>query len=85
MRCIDNLARPYSCEAWAERVLGICKKLTGLKHWREAKSALSTLSYLYDAKSDALDALGGLTSEEMRAVCDWATENGCHKDCYEMY
>ena len=46
-----------------------------LKHWREAKSALSTLSYLYDAKSDALDALGGLTCEEMRAVCDWATED----------
>lgn len=49
--------------------------LTLLKHWRAAKSALSTLSYLYDAKSDALDALGGLTGEEMRAVCDWATEN----------
>ena len=24
-----ELAKPYSCEAWAERVLGICKKLTG--------------------------------------------------------
>lgn len=48
--------------------------LTLLKHWREAKSALSTLSCLYDSKSDALDALGGLTAEEMKAVCDWATE-----------
>ena len=32
--CVDGelgreLAKPYSCEAWAERVLGICKKLTG--------------------------------------------------------
>lgn len=48
---------------------------TLLKHWREAKSALSTLSYLYDGKSRALDALGGLTEEEMRALCAWATED----------
>jgi predicted O-methyltransferase YrrM len=47
---------------------------TLLRHWREAKSALSTLSHLYDAGSDALDALGGLTEEEMKAVCGWATE-----------
>jgi len=45
-----------------------------LKHWREAKSAFSTLSFLYGGKSDALDALGGLTDEEMQAVCRWATE-----------
>ena len=48
---------------------------TLLKHWREAKSAFSTLSYLYDGKSRALDALGGLTEDEMLAVCAWATED----------
>lgn len=48
--------------------------LTILRHWREAKSAFSTLSYLYDRKSVALDALGGLTDEELNAVCRWATE-----------
>ena len=41
---------------------------TLLKHWREAKSALSTLSYLYDGKSRALDALGGLTEEEIAFI-----------------
>ena len=45
-----------------------------LKHWRQAKTALSTLSFLYDSNSDALDVLGGLTDEEMRAVCAWASE-----------
>ena len=48
---------------------------TLLKHWREAKSAFSTLSHLYDGRSRELDALGGLTEEEMRAVCGWATED----------
>ena len=48
---------------------------TLLKHWREAKSAFSTLSHLYDGRSSELDALGGLTEEEMRAVCGWATED----------
>ena len=48
---------------------------TLLKHWREAKSAFSTLSHLYDGRSRELDALGGLTEEEMRAVCAWATED----------
>ena len=47
--------------------------LTIIKHWREAKTALSTLSFLYDSKSDALDVLGGLTEEEMQAVCSWAS------------
>ena len=47
--------------------------LTIIKHWREAKTALSTLSFLYDSKSVALDVLGGLTEEEMRAVCSWAS------------
>lgn len=44
-------------------------------HWREAKSAFSTLSYLYSGDSNAMDALGGLTEEEMRAVVGWATED----------
>ena len=46
-----------------------------MRHWREAKSAFSTLSYLYSGDSNAMDALGGLTEEEMRAVVDWATED----------
>jgi len=46
---------------------------TLLKHWRQTKTALSTLSFLYGGTDD-LDALGGLTEEEMRAVCTWATE-----------
>ena len=47
--------------------------LTLLKNWRKTKTALSTLSFLYGGKDD-LDALGGLTDEEMKAVCAWATE-----------
>ena len=46
-----------------------------LRHWRETKTALSTLSFLYDSHSDALDVLGGLTDEEMQAVCSWATSS----------
>ena len=46
-----------------------------MRHWREAKSAFSTLSYLYCGDSNAMDALGGLTEEEMKAVVDWATED----------
>ena len=34
---------------------------TLFKHAKEAKTALSTLSYLYSGDSNALDALGGLT------------------------
>ena len=49
--------------------------LTLMKHWREAKTALSTLSYLHSGNDNALDALGGLTDEEMRAVVGWATED----------
>jgi hypothetical protein len=45
-----------------------------IKHWREVKSGFSTLSYLYSGKSDALDALGGLTDEEMSAVSSWVGE-----------
>ena len=44
-----------------------------IRHWRETKTALSTLSFLYDSNNDALDVLGGLTEEEMQAVCAWAT------------
>lgn len=47
---------------------------TLLRHWREAKTAFSTLSYLYSGHSNALDVLGGLTHEEMKAVTGWATE-----------
>lgn len=45
-----------------------------LCHWREAKTALSTLSYLYGGRGCDMDALGGLTDGEMRALCGWATE-----------
>lgn len=45
-----------------------------LRHWREAKTALSTLSYLHGGSGCDMDALGGLTDDEMRALCDWATE-----------
>lgn len=48
--------------------------LTLIKHWREAKSAFSTLSHLYAAKDQSLSALGGLTDEEIAAVCKWAGE-----------
>ncbi len=48
--------------------------LTIIRHWRDAKTALSTLSYLHSGESDALDALGGLTDEEMLAVSAWASE-----------
>ena len=48
--------------------------LTLIRHWREAKTAFSTLASLYGDKNGSMDALGGLTEEEMRAVCAWATE-----------
>jgi len=49
---------------------------TVLRHWREAKSAFSTLSYLYSGTDDALDAVGGLTDEEMRGLIRWLPERG---------
>lgn len=52
----------------------IKRLLTLLRHWREARTAFSTLSYLYAEGDRSLDALGGLTDEEIRAVCAWATE-----------
>lgn len=52
----------------------IKRLITLIKHWREAKTAFSTLSYLYSNGNTSLEALGGLTEEEMQAVCKWATE-----------
>lgn len=49
--------------------------LTLLKYWREAKSAFSTLALLYGDNAGSMDALGGLTDEEMNAVYAWATED----------
>lgn len=54
----------------------IGRVITLLKHWREAKSAFSTLSFLYSGDSDALDALGGLTEAEMRGLIGWLPERG---------
>ena len=51
----------------------ITRLITLLRHWREAKTAFSTLSYLYADGNTSLDALGGLTEEEMNAVCSWAS------------
>lgn len=50
--------------------------LTLLRHWREAKSAFSTLSYLYGGESAALDQLGGLSEEEMVGLVKWLPEEG---------
>lgn len=49
--------------------------ITLLRHWREAKTALSTLSFLYGSTDD-LDALGGLTEEEMAGLIRWLPEEG---------
>ena len=49
--------------------------LTLIRHWREAKTAFSTLAALYGDKIGSMEALGGLTEEEMRAVVGWATED----------
>ena len=49
--------------------------LTLIRHWRETKTAFSTLAALYGDKIGSMDALGGLTEEEMRAVVGWATED----------
>jgi len=52
------------------------RMMTLLRHWREAKRAFSTLGYLYSDESDALDALGGLTEEEMQGLIGWLPERG---------
>ena len=49
--------------------------LTLIRHWREAKTAFSTLAALYGDKIGSMEALGGLTEEEMRAGVGWATED----------
>ncbi len=45
-----------------------------LKHWRDVKVALSSLSRLYLKGDHTLDALGSLTDEELAAVKSWAAE-----------
>jgi len=46
-----------------------------LRHWKAAKSAFSTLSYLYSG-DNSLDAMGGLTEEEMRGLIAWLPTHG---------
>ena len=48
--------------------------LTLIRHLKESKTAFSTLAALYGDKTGSMDALGGLTENEMSAVCRWATE-----------
>lgn len=50
--------------------------ITLLRHWREAKSAFSTLSYLYGGESAALDVVGGLTEEEIEGLISWLPDEG---------
>lgn len=45
-----------------------------LKHRREVRMAISSVLRLAEGDANAA-ALGGLTDEEMRAVCGWATED----------
>ena len=46
-----------------------------LKHRREVRMAISSAICLAEGDANAA-VLGGLTDEEMRAVCDWAAEDG---------
>ena len=46
-----------------------------LKHRREVRMAVSSALRLAEGDANAA-ALGGLTDEEIRAVCTWATEEG---------
>ena len=46
-----------------------------LKHRREVRMAVSSALRLAEGDANAA-ALGGLTDEEMSAVCAWATEGG---------
>lgn len=50
----------------------IKRLITLLQHWQKAKVAFSTLSYMYS--DGPMDVLGGLTEEEINAVCGWAAE-----------
>lgn len=54
----------------------IKRTITLIKHWREAKSAFSTLSYLYGGESAALDVVGGLTEEEIEGLISWLPDEG---------
>lgn len=49
--------------------------VTLIKHWREAKSAFSTLSYLY-GEGGAMDVVGGLTEEEIEGLIAWLPDEG---------
>jgi len=53
----------------------IRRLLTLVKNWQQAKTAFSTLAALYGDKIGSMDVLGGLTEDEMEAVCRWATED----------
>lgn len=50
--------------------------LTLIRNWRQAKTALSTVSLVCDEQNNALDALGGLTEEEMQGLISWLPEEG---------
>ena len=52
----------------------IKKILLLLKHRREVRMAISAALRLAEGDANAA-VLGGLTDEEMRAVCDWVTED----------
>lgn len=47
-----------------------------MRHWREAKTAFSTLGYLYSGGNDLLNALGGLTDSEMEGLIRWLPTEG---------
>ena len=51
------------------------RAVTLLRHFTEARSAFSTLASLYSTDENAMNALGGLTEEEIAAVVGWATED----------
>ena len=48
--------------------------MTLLRNWRQAKSTFSTLAHLYALGDHRLDALGGLTREEMDGLARWAQD-----------
>lgn len=49
---------------------------TLMKNWRAAKSALSTLSYVYGGQTGYMDALGGLSGPELEGLLDWLPQEG---------
>ena len=46
-----------------------------VRHWREVKRAVGTLSHLYGG-GGYMEALGGLTEEETAALIEWLPEEG---------